>query len=529
MKVGVGKEGGAVLVITLCFTFIAGIGAAAFLQMINTQVKQVRVQSRYTRAFYTAEVGLEKGVELLEDDFNSTPEGMLPSWSDDKVYTATGYIQLSDQKSLSITDPDYENDFYGLVAETDYELDKDGAYKTTYRVDIANVPGWRDRIWVKSTGRYYHKNASTGGYIFRAERRVLSLLRARQFNLWNNAIFAGEGQSGRLINGNVDIRGSVHLLGTSLGDDDLAMDMSGGGNVKNHYKGMPAALASRVPPIAKAYGLAMLDSLETEVRVRGGKVALSGTAFLGEPHTENNALKETLEGVYVTHGYGGNQGDRNVYSDNGKHYPYDLGEYSVEFPRLSEPHAGYDNYIDYLRANGCVIIDPEALDDLANIKKDSVFTYGNGKGSISVDGKGHMTISGIVVVEGDIKFDKKIGTIEYTGKGSLTSTGSVGINCNIITRWTNTYPKVDILGVMAADEIRFETSQNNVMGLFYAEHKITSTKQTSVAGSFVSNYFDMGQQVPAIYQVPDTAWNLPPGMIGSFNLWAIQRLTWSEV
>ncbi len=527
-----GTEGGAILIITLAFTVIAAIGAAAFLGLVKTQVKQVRVQSHFTRAFYAAEVGLQQGINLLKDDFYYTPEGMSPSWADDKVYNAEGYIQLSDQKYLDISDPDYDNDFYPLVTETAYNIEANGAYKSTYQIDLSNQVGWSDRIWVRSTGRGYLKDASTGSYSLQAERRILSLLRARQINPWNNAIFAGEGASGKLINGNVDIRGSVHLLGTSLGSEDIAMDMGGSANVGNHYVGMPGDLASRIPPVGKAYGLEMLESLEAEVRVQHGKVGLSGSACMGKVNVEGNGLKETLEGVYVTDGYGGNQGDRNVYSDNGKWCRYDLGEYDLEFPRLSgpSPDGSHPTYMDWLKANALVISVPEA-NDFKNMDEKSEFSHvdPNGKGSISMDGNGHLTISGIVVVEGDITFDKKAKTIEYQGKGSLTTTGSMTVTCNLITRWLNTYPSQDILGVMAVDEISFTTSQLDIMGLFYAENQIISQKQTSVAGTFFSNYFDMGQNVPAIYQVPETIRNLPPGMIGAFNIWAVYALTWGEI
>jgi len=84
-------------------------------------------------------------------------------------------------------------------------------------------------------------------------------------------------------------------------------------------------------------------------------------------------------------------------------------------------------------------------------------------------------------------------TIEYEGKGSLVSAGSVGINCSLSTRSFSTFPTLDIMGVMAADSITFNSAQINVIGLFCAENEIVSQKQTSIAGTFFSNYFDMGR------------------------------------
>jgi hypothetical protein len=47
-------------------------------------------------------------------------------------------------------------------------------------------------------------------------------------------------------------------------------------------------------------------------------------------------------------------------------------------------------------------------------------------------------------------------------------------------------------------------------------------------GTIVSNYFDMGTNVPSIYQVPETANNLPPGMIGQDSIWVMRVISWTR-
>ena len=98
-----------------------------------------------------------------------------------------------------------------------------------------------------------------------------------------------------------------------------------------------------------------------------------------------------------------------------------------------------------------------------------------------------------------------------------------------MTLWFDTYPSQDIIGFMTPQEITFNTSQLKVMGLFYAEDKITSQKQTSITGTFFSNYFDMGKNVPSIYQVPATAHNLPPGIIGGTSILVVSSSGWQEL
>ncbi|MBP7431353.1 MAG: hypothetical protein KBC05_18105, partial [Candidatus Hydrogenedentes bacterium] len=64
---------------------------------------------------------------------------------------------------------------------------------------------------------------------------------------------------------------------------------------------------------------------------------------------------------------------------------------------------------------------------------------------------------------------------------------------------------------------------------FYARNRIRSQKQTTVLGTFVSDYFDMGTNVPDIYQVPTLADNLPYGMIGAYPILTFLQISWREL
>ena len=67
-------------------------------------------------------------------------------------------------------------------------------------MQLRNVAGETDAIWVRSSG--------TIGDI---TKTVEVYMRMKDISPWNNAVFAGKGASGTVINGNVDIRGSVHI------------------------------------------------------------------------------------------------------------------------------------------------------------------------------------------------------------------------------------------------------------------------------------------------------------------------------
>jgi len=292
---------------------------------------------------------------------------------------------------------------------------------------------------------------------------------------------------------------------------------------------MDSSLIAKVPALPTVnFKGETVSTLNAELRVQQGIVGISGSSQVGQPDVSGNSVKETVDGVYVTDGFGGTQGTGSVYSDNGTSNGYDLGS-SVEFPSLSEPYQGYDTYMDYLRANAYVVNASEAA-TLTNVTPTSNFTIGDSSGSITMDGAGHMTVSGIVFIDdgGSFGTDKSGSdkTITYTGTGSLVVTGNVQINTSLVTQGDSSFPN-NVLGIMTPNRIDFNQAQIDVMGLFYAEDTIKVEKQTDVVGTIVSNYFDMGTNVPAVYQVPNTIDHLPPGMIGANKKW-YQVSTWMK-
>jgi len=120
-------------------------------------------------------------------------------------------------------------------------------------------------------------------------------------------------------------------------------------------------------------------------------------------------------------------------------------------------------------------------------------------------------------------------TVTYTGSGTILATGSVQIDVDLITPGNNSYPD-NIIGFMTPGIMNIGTaSQLDIMGIFYAEDTIKVTKQTDVIGTIVSDYFDMGTNVPNIYQVPETVNHLPSGMIGANSGWVLKIVSWQTL
>lgn len=477
---------------------LLGFGAAFVISSINENMVAER-QKRTAIALGLAEAGLERAFYDLRQDFVGAS---TPSWSDG---TINGMALGPDTSG-----------FYAISYSS---TNLNGG---SYSVQLKNVAGATDQIWVKSTGTY-----GDARQVIQAYAKMINT------SIWNNAIFAGAGAAGAMVNGNVNIRGSVHILSSGISSTDTVISMGGTAElVGNNYNGLAASLAAKVPALpTTVYGGQTVSTLNAKLRVKRGIVALSGSATVGEVNDTGNTVKETVDGSYVTNGFGGSQGTGNVYSDNGWSNAYDLGD-EVAFPSLSNAYGGYSSYQDYLYANALVISDATKLTQLAGITPNSNFSYSNAKGSINMDGAGNMTVSGIVYVDGGGFVTAKSGsnkTITYTGAGSIFSTGNIQINTDLITSGNNSFP-ANIIGFMTPGIIGMNEASIDVMGMFYAETKIQVQKQTDILGTLVSNYFDMGTNVPSIFQVPTSASALPPGMIGgNAGTWQLNVVAWQEV
>lgn len=458
---------------------------------------------------------------------------------------------------------------------------------------------------VNVSGSIPYKTLTSGGESQEGKGTVQVMVKRRRnpLNIWDNIIFAGSGQAGNAISGNVSLHGSVHILGegepftdgngdgvwddadqyvdgngngvwdpgellTVDGDGDgvwdpaepyqdsngngvydgaltvwdLAFDVIGEAGMYNNYEGINATLASRLPSIdTTTFNGEVVSTLDSELRVKHGKVALSGTAHIGFPDESGGSpsIKETVDGCYVTDGWGGNQGTASVYSDNGTTEEYDLGD-EMSFPTLdlpyTDPNTGteYSTYQDYLSNNALVISGNLLLKPGVSVAEQS-----NIHGSISMDASGNLDIDGIVYVNGNILIEAGTGTkihtpIIYDGKGTLVSQGKTDISTHVLSK--GQFCTDDVIGFISATDINIGCgsgdAQLNITGAFYAQHKITNEKQNQLAGAMVSNYFQI-DNVPDLFHTPAIVENLPPGMPGgvTINIYTYRVVpgTWREL
>lgn len=492
---------GSSLVITYFVIVVLSAFGAAFAIMSANEASVAERQRKMAQAFAIAEAGIERAIYDLRQDFLN--DSTDPSFLDGTIDSFT-------------IGPDTSN-FYTIP----YASSVTSLGAGSFTVQLKNITGSKEEVWVESTGTVGGTSQTLQAYI-----KMVSV------SPWANAIFAGAGASGAAVNGNVNIRGSVHILGSGLDPTDFAVDLGGTAElVGNNFSGLAAGLAAKVPALpTTVFGGETVSTLNAKLRVKKGVVGISGSSSVGESNVTGNSVKETIDASYATNGFGGTQGTNRVYSDNGWSNGYDLGD-TVAFPNLSDPYGAYSSYQAYLQANALVISDAGSLNTLANMTPNSNFTFSSANGSISMDGSGSMAISGIVYIDGgslNINVDGSDKTVTYSGKGSILSTGNVGINVNLVTNGNNSFPS-NIIGIMTPGTITFNEANIDVMGVFYAQTQITSQKQTDIVGTFVSNYFDMGTNVPSIFQVPAVVNSLPPGLIGQSGNWVTKVVSWQRL
>jgi len=545
------QKGSALVVSLLILILLSFIGIAGV--MTSSRDMDISLnQKERNNAFYTAEAGLELAMGLAKNN---------------------GQIMANDSLSDLIN---------GYSAALGYD---------TFKVAVTGVGQFKT---LTSTGF-----ASDG----KAAVQVQVRRRRNPLNIWNNVMFAGTGQAGQGIQGNVSYHGSVHILGDGepftdangngkwdpddtftdtngdgiwqpgepLTDDvngnglwdpaepyvddngsgsyddpllatELATDFSGTAKMYNNYSGMNGVLSGRIPSLdMTVFNGENVYTLDAELRVKHGYVSLDGTSTIGDADVSGGApaIKETFDGTYVNDGYSGSGGTDNVYSDNGYSDVYDLGE-ELSFPSLNSPYydassgVTYNNYTDYLSSHAYVINGDVTL------KPGQTYTGGgNGYGSISLDANGNLSITGMVYVTGNIHIDAGKGKylvepIVFDGRGTLASFGDTYINTHVLSK--DKFPTEDVMGFLSNKNIYIGTeagaAQLNLMGAFFAQNKIVNEKQNQIAGSMVSNYFDV-KNVPDFFQVPSLTENLPPGMPGGATIYIFtyKKLagTWREL
>jgi hypothetical protein len=318
------------------------------------------------------------------------------------------------------------------------------------------------------------------------------------------------------------------------------------------------------------------STLDAEIRVKEGQIEMnSGAARAGNGTADVDVdlnpipagIKRRIDGTYTEYGYAGSFGDQYVYSDNGLYAKYDLpADFNIPFPSLTGPSPDVccANYEAWLDANSwdplplVVLMAPDATNgtDLT-IDKDTQFFD-------LVDGMGNrlawepvsqtLTVEGIIRIPGSITLGRSGGPdklnpaipITYTtgptggtlyakkAGANWSDPGTAGAHEDSIMIYhsllpAGVFPTGDTRGLIAKDRIIMDTAGVNVAAAVFAENQVKLKKQLQVVGSIVTRYFDIGAQVPHVYQMPNLVKYLPPGMPGGQTYNFVKILSWREI
>ena len=147
---------------------------------------------------------------------------------------------------------------------------------------------------------------------------------------------------------------------------------------------------------------------------------------------------------------------------------------------------------------------------------------------------GQLSVDGIARAEGSLELGDKGGgganRIEYTGTGTIYATTDINIHWDVVPQgeYLNTQGTArHNLGLIADATLSVAAGPGDswikVFAALYGGQEIEVKKQSRIAGSMVSTDFDLGANVPRLFQVPKLAGMLPPGMPGNAPMLYVSR------
>jgi len=523
-----GEEGFGLLASLLVMTVISVLGAA----LLTTGMSDLRISDNYRsakEAFYAADSGVQQSlIDFVADntwaptmvDASSLP--IVPKINFPATVSINNQAIILAQQGGNPVAKFY--DFGPTVPFASGVYDRQLFLPPT-AYNPANGKG--SKVWVVMPTRA----DGTAGLNGTAQQMIQADVRVLLFRIsvWDNAIFAGGGQGGNQINGNVQVRGSVHIIGDP--NNPTTLNWGGGAMMLNNYIGAAdndnfGADAWMLPSLpTRLVDNEMVETLDAEFRMKYGDLDIGGSVSLGRPNQTGTPEKEQLDGFFMN-GQLTASGSAAVNSDyTGE---YDIRE-DVTFPYLGDPYveAGtgnvYATHRSYLMTRS-VLLPYNKLDD-----NTPAFIVADNLGNrVEWDpSTGKLSVDGIARVEGNLELGDKGGAsgvdrIEYTGTGTIYATNDIKIHWDIVPQgeYLNTQGSArHNLGLIADHNLSVASGPGDawikVFAALYGGNEIKVKKQSRIAGSMVSIDFDLGANVPRLFQVPKLAGMLPPGMPGA--------------
>lgn len=544
------SEKGAALIVSLIVLVVLTVFATLAITINIVEVKVSDNHKEANKALYGADSGIQHALAQLKT-------------------TTINWTTSSDNFTPQLAGATTSNPWVSFLSSGNYVVkikdDEDEAVPSNPSVDTNR------RIYIRSESNT----------LFGAKKIIEALVEgytSEDVSVWNNAIFSGSGEAGKMIKGKVIISGSVHLLGENssgvqtVGYADTAVDLEilelgGKARIANNYDGLVAGLLDKIPDLTNSQ-----QSLNGVMRVKHGKVSLEGDSQIGSPET-STPYKDTMDGVYITDGYSNPNDVNQVFADKTGVYNDTIPpsvQSQIKMPSLSNeisPGVTYENWlstnslhipsldIDFTTGAATTLSSNKAV--IESTYPGTTVTANTSTGDFTItrtdnNGNQHslswtnssktMRVKGVVTVDGNLDLGDgrqtggdityitdptsingttTLGSTIFANSNMTGGTGNIRVHNSVLPNGSKGFatPAGETLGFVAKDKIEIALKDSDkdltAAAAFFAENKIISAKKNDIAGTFVSNYIDMGQNSPTIFQVPALANNLPPGLPGS--------------
>ena len=329
------RRQGIALVATLAIMVVVGV--LAFGTFFTTQIEQfvTRNDITSTQANYVAQAGMQKYKAALFQNYR---------WVESKLTLAENFTGSSgttgstacfnalgaglDLDRDGVPTP-FTNNRITLNPET--VKDANGRAIGSYTITLIRDPGNAQIFTLESRG-------TSGG----ATSIMRMTVRLTNTGFLSNAIFAGQGQSNKFMNGNTSIRGGIYVVGTN--PETPVIISNGNFQMLNDYN-VRTSEYDQVVRDAMDDANEKVDDLCASLRVQYGKVDISGSSQVGTPTNK-------LKGVYVGRGpqdiigtpnssTGCPASQKYLCTEDGPS-AFDILTDPPKFPTLNAPNAGCD-------------------------------------------------------------------------------------------------------------------------------------------------------------------------------------------
>ena len=554
-----GQRGTALVMSLFLITVLTVLGT----MVLNTSIVEIKMaqnQKISSQVFYAAEAGLERGLLMLIEDFENQGgsawgNATYAGWGETVTETAVTGSTTFDKDIRSL-------DMYTSSPDTKLKKLTLGGGHTVNNLtfDLYIYKETADEAYVMS-------HAYGNGGMAAIEYH----LAVEDMSPYNNAIFTGAGVSGH-FQGSVNIAGSIYSRGT--------LNMGANVHVNNNYDdprtGKTWASNTTLNTI-----LEYEADLDTKLRVQGGDLTVGASSTqVGYAGTDNS-----IAGIYVDGATNIDSVGTHYYDEHTNEVPdvplpsiYDglrevFGTAGLDLDTCIAAKSGANDaaiatsiYADWATGTGCMsslpsqgaVFDGDIVLDKNTADGWLVGPDVNGNGIYydappSGTGMGEINIQGTAVVTGDFIFgDNKLDGLNYNASGADIGLGSdpdngatlyVGGNFTAngqfypdagYLKGTDFTPPpgdndINSLGVVTPNDVTFTGHNDDVhAGFFFADGQVNFNKQSKFAGTVIGGLVNYAQ-VPDVYQVPNLANHLPPGVPGGQSLVQLTSREWRRV